>query len=341
MRHFTRFVLGCSAYNHAARRSLMDSSAVRLGISQIQDVPTSTDRKPRGFHRGPGKRLTSPSETERYQFIKRWDLCMQEMWDDLEPFNGLPKPKAQLGNEAAELIWPYVLLLERVVKVHPFTKSIYVYYSQRQSTPTGKASAAAARAFSHEYLVPITFHNSQVYTETELMMEYNETPWYVVHCLDGRQRVRPIVINDPDLGRTAAVSEVLKDVVKTCEELGSSVSNPKEVTRALNERPLQNQYLRINYQWFGDTPEERMSHLVHWDFDPASVEPKLRSRKRHVMDWMNFDGNLPTHNSVRVNVHRESARMRRPNISAGPKTFFNSSGARANARSSRFGGMAK
>ncbi|KEG09081.1 hypothetical protein DQ04_05851000 [Trypanosoma grayi] len=263
---------------------------------------------------------------------------MRDGWDALEPFKGLPKPKRQFGNEAAEVVWPYALLLERVVKVHPFTKSIYVYYSQRQGTALGKLATEVAKGFAREFLIPITFHNSQVYVETEMLLEYNETPWVVVHALDGEQRVLPVCPSE-DTPVETAVAQLLRDVVHACEALGAAVSNPREVTRALNERPLQNQYVRVNYQWFGDTPEERASHLVKWDFEPAEVEPVMRERTRHVLGWLNHDGNLPNHNSVRVNVFRERARQRSPRTVSGPKTFYNSAGSRANARSSRFGGQ--
>lgn len=316
-------------------RSLHNTSC-RLGLEQVQDVPTSTSRRPRGLHRGPGKRQTSPGEAAAYQFIKRWDLQMQEAWDPLEPFKGLPKPKSQFGNEATEVIWPYTLLLEQVVKVHPFTKSIYIYYSQRQSTPLGKLAAETAKTFSHHHLIPLTFHNGQVYVETEMLVEYSETPWVVVHCLDGRHKVLPLRVADHDMTPKEGAEALLRTVVETCNELGSSVADPREMTRELNQRPLQNQYLRINYQWYGDTPEERMSHLVHWDYDPAAAAPQLRSRTRHVMDWMNYDGNLPTHESVRINVRREGARMRSPRVICGPRSFFNSAGSRANARTPRF-----
>ncbi|RNF21308.1 hypothetical protein TcG_02959 [Trypanosoma cruzi] len=310
-----------------------------LGLEQLQDVPASTSRRPRGMHRGPGKRQTTEKEAERYRFIKRWDLQMREGWDELEAFKGLPKPKQQFGNEAAEIVWPYAVLLERVVKVHPFTKSIYVYYAQRQSTPLGKLAAETAKRFAREFLIPITFHNSQVYVETEMLLEYNETPWVVVHALDGGQRILPVHPAAEDTSIDAGVTQLLREVVKTCEALAAAVANPKEVTRMLNERPLQNQYVRINYQWFGDTPDERCSHLVRWDFDPAEVEPIMRQRTRHVLNWLNHDGNLPNHNSVRVNVFREKTRLRSPRTTSGPKTFFNSVGSRANARSSRFGGQ--
>lgn len=312
-------------------------------MEQLQDVPLSTDRKPRGFHRGPGKRQTSENETAAYRFIKKWDLQMQETWDPLEPFQGLPKPKKLLGNEAAEIIWPYVVLLERVVKVHPFTKSIYVYYGHMQSTERGKWAAKVARAFSHGYLMPITFHNSQVYVETERLMEYNDTPWIVIHCLDGRHRVMPVCPELPSEGVTpaTAAAELLGQVVQACEELGSQVENPREITRLMNERPPQNQYLRVDYQWFGDTPEDRTSHLVTWDFELSDVEPVLRSRTHHVMDWLNFDGNLPTAAAVHVNVKREKARMQAPRVTGGPKSFFNSIGSRANPRHSKFGGGPK
>ncbi|ORC85199.1 uncharacterized protein TM35_000371720 [Trypanosoma theileri] len=308
------------------------------GLEQVQDVPTSTSRRPRGLHRGPGKRQTSAQETRQYQFIKRWDLQMREGWDELEAFKGLPKPKRQFGNEAAEVIWPYALLLERVVKVHPFTKSIYVYYGQRQSTPQGKLATDTARRFAREFLIPITFHNSHVYVETEMLLEYNETPWVVVHALDGTQKLVPV---RPAEGEdvAAAVTRLLGDVVSACDSLGAAVKDPKAATRALNERPLQQQYLRVDYQWFGDTPEERAQHLVQWEFDPTEVTPLLRNRTRHVLDWLNYDGNLPNHNSVRVNVCRERSRLRRPQTVGGPRTFYNSAGSRANARASRFGGQ--
>ncbi|AIO02435.1 hypothetical protein LPMP_352980 [Leishmania panamensis] len=324
-----------AALQTPARSFGAHATRLLLGLEQVQDVPTSTDRKPTGMHRGPGKRQTAPKEAAQYQFIRKWDLQMRETWDELEPFKGLPKPKAQFGNEAAEVIWPYVLLLENVIKVHPYTKSIYVYYSQRQSTPLGKLAAQVAKRVSQAYLIPITFHNSQVYVEAEMLLEYSETPWVVVNCLDGTHKLIPV---KPQAGQTvkAGAEEVLDDIVSACNNMGNAVKNPKEVMQVLGERPLQNQYVRVNYQWYGDTPEERMSHLVKWDYEPEEVVPQLRNRTQHVLDWMNYDGQLPTHNSVRVNIHREAARMRKPNISAGPKTFFNSSGSRANARTARF-----
>lgn len=308
-------------------------------MGQLEDVPLSTDRKPRGFHRGPGKRQTSDKEASAYRFIKKWDLQMRESWDPLEPFQGLPKPKKQLGNEATEIIWPYCVLLERVVKVHPFTKSIYVYYSRWQSTERGKWAAKVAQSFSHGYLIPITFHNSHVYVETELLVEYSETPWIVIHTLDGRHRVLPVRPADRSATTTpaSAAAELLKEVVQASGELGASTKDPKGTTQLLNERPLQNQYVRVDYQWYGDTPEERASHLVKWDFEPRDVEPVMRSRNRHVMDWLNFDGRLPTAAAVHANVRREQSRLQAPRTTGGPTSFFNARGARANARHSRFG----
>lgn len=324
-----------SAMWAASRTFVAQPTTLLRGLEQVQDVPSSTDRKPTGLHRGPGKRQTAPKEAAQYQFIKKWDLQMRETWDDLEPFKGLPKPKAQFGNEAAEVIWPYALLLEHVIKVHPYTKSIYVYYSQRQSSAQGKLAANVARRVAQEYLIPITFHNSHVYVEAEMLLEYSETPWVVVNCLDGTHRVLPITPQENQSVKEGA-EEVLNMIAQTCDDMGNAVKDPKEVMRVLSERPLQNQYVRVNYQWYGDTPEERMSHLVKWDFEPEEMAPQLHSRTRHVLDWLNYDGNLPTHNSVRVNVHREAARMRKPKVSAGPRSFFNSAGSRANARTARF-----
>jgi hypothetical protein len=319
----------------ASRTFVAQPTTLLRGLEQVQDIPSSTDRKPTGMHRGPGKRQTAPKEAAQYQFIKKWDLQMRETWDDLEPFKGLPKPKAQFGNEAAEVIWPYAVLLEHVIKVHPYTKSIYVYYSQRQSSGQGRLAAQVAKRVAQEFLIPITFHNSHVYVEAEMLLEYSETPWVVVNCLDGTHQVLPIKPRENQSVKEGA-EEVLNTIVQACNAMGNAVKDPKEVMRTLSERPLQNQYVRVNYQWYGDTPEERMSHLVNWDFDPQDVAPQLRSRTKHVLDWMNYDGNLPTHISVRINVRREAARMRKPNVSAGPRTFFNSAGSRANARTARF-----
>lgn len=329
---------------HDSKRTFFSCSSVWCGIEQLQDVPLSTDRKPRGFHRGPGKRQTSEREVGAYQFMKKWDLEMKEAWDALEPFQGLPKPKKLLGNEAAEIVWPYVFLLERVIRVHPFTKSIYLYYSHPERhtfSKEGKWAAQVARAFSHVFLIPITFHNSHVYVETEMLLECSDTPWMVIHCLDGRHKVFPIRPAPPTESCTpaSAAAALLPSVVKVCESLGSTVQHPKEITRLLNERPLQNQYVRVNYQWFGDTPEERASHLVQWEFDPESITPILpRSRSRHIMNWLNYDGNLPTAAAVHINVKREKARMQLPRTTGGPRSFFNAAGSRANSRYSKFGG---
>lgn len=329
---------------HASKRFFFSPSHLLYGMQQLQDVPLSTDRKPRGFHRGPGKRQTSEREASAYQFMKKWDLEMHEAWDALEPFQGLPKAKKILGNEATEIVWPYVFLLERVIKVHPFTKSIYLYYSHPEMhtiSTDGMWAAQVARAFSHGFLIPITFHNSQVHVETELLLEYSDTPWIVIHCLDGRSEVVPIRPSPPTPNCTpaSAAADLLSSVVKVCESLGATVQNPKAMTRALNERPLQNQYVRVDYQWFGDTPEERASHLVQWDFDPEGLTPIIpRTRARHILNWLNFDGNLPTAAAVHVNVKREKARMQLPRTTSGPRSFYNSLGSRANPRYSKFGG---
>jgi len=322
---------------HLQRVSFFQATRGALGIEQINDVPTSTTRKPSGLHRGPGKRQTSAKETAEYHFIKKWDLEMKEQWDDLEAFKGLPKPKKQFGNEAAEIIWPYSMLIERLIKVHPFTKSIYVYYSQKQSTKAGEVAAKVAQRFARRSLIPITFHNSQCYVETEMLLEYNETPWIVIHCLDGRQDILAV---KPTSSNVAEAEEaLLAEVVQRAEALGAAVQDPKACTRLLNERPLQNQYLRIHYQWFGETPEERMTHLVQWNYDVESVAPKVEHRHKAVLDWLSFDGNLPNHNSVAINVRREAQRLRKPRTTGGTATFFNS-GSRANARHSKFGGGA-
>lgn len=327
-------LLSCSST--PVRHLFSPTRSPLLGLEQIADIPTSTDRIPKGLHRGPGKRMTNRKEAEAYQFIKKWDLVMKESWDPLEPFKGLPKPKKLFGNEAAEIIWPYALLMERVIKVHPFTKGIYVYYSQHQQTELGKHAAAVAKHFSRRSLIPITFHNNQCYVETEMLLEYSETPWVVIHCLDGRSLMIPV---EASLAESVAEAEdtLLRTIVKKTEELGASVSDPKSLTRALHERPLQNQYLRINYQWFGDTMEERMSHLVRWDFEPEEVAPKTPRRNKDVLDWLNFDGDMPTHNSVKINVVRESKRLQKPNGAGGKRSFLNSQG-RADAKYSRFGG---
>lgn len=87
-----------------------------------------------------------------------------------------------------------------------------------------------------------------------MLLEYNETPWVVIHCLDGRSKLLSVNAAS-DKNPTQNVSTLLADVVTACSQLGETVNNPKEITRLLNERPLQNQYIRINYQWFGDTAE--------------------------------------------------------------------------------------
>lgn len=320
--------------------ALFTTSTLLRGLEQVEDVPTSTSRKPTGLHRGPGKRATSPQEASEYQFIKKWDLQMKEQWDELEPFKGIPKPKKQYGNEATEIIWPYALLIERLIKIHPFTKSIYVYYPQHALTSQGAAAVEVAKYFSRRSLIPLTFHNSQCYVETEMLLEHSDTPWIVVHCLDGRSEILPVRVAEGATSNVAAAEEsLLKEVVHVASNLGSSVVDPVACTRMLHERPLQNQYLRVNYQWFGDTPEERMSHLVRWDFDPQDVAPRVERRSKAVLDWLSFDGNLPNHNSVKINVRRESTRLRNGKQSGGVQSFFNS-GSRSNARHSRFGGAA-
>jgi hypothetical protein len=245
---------------------------------------------------------------------------MNAEWDPLERFQHLPKPKRLLGNEACEIVWPYAVLLENIVKIHPFTKSLYVYYPQHALTARGAEAAALARRFSRECLIPICFHNSQCYVETELLLEHGDTAWVVVHCIDGthevvrvdpdalRQRAAQSVAggddendgNSSSNGGSVAVPqdalrrELLATVLETASRLGSAVAAPELAKQQLNERALQNAFIRVDYQWMGDTEEERTAHLVRWvDPDDRGVQPLMYQRDESVAEWLNAEGGRP------------------------------------------------
>lgn len=270
-----------------------------------------------------------------------WELTMQGEWDELEAFKGLPKPKKQFGNEAAEIVWPYVVLMQNAVQIHPFTKSIYLYYGQKQVSEQGRRSTEVAKRFAQEHMVPITFHNSQCYVESEMLVGYSDAPWIVVNCLDGKSVCVPIV-GTPGANLSDDVQRVLEAVVAKAAELGSNVANPKEIQVSYNDRPLQNQYVRVDYQWMGESAEERMTHLTHWLWDPRDEDlaPKVRNRDASLLSWLNNDGGLPTSAATRVDMHREKARHRRAKVATGPQSFYNS-GRRQQATSSRYGAALK
>ena len=336
-------VAATSTLTSSSSRHAYSSSRVLYGMEQLEDVPYSSDRKPRGKHRGPDKRMTSASERGVYEFVKAWDLQMQEQWDELEAFKGQPKPKKQFGNEACEVIWPYCMLMENVVRIHRFTKSIYVYYPHKQSTKDGAFRAEVAKRFSRECLIPITFHNTQCYIETEMLVEHGETPWIVMHCLDGAVKILPISMKASDFGAgdvLAAKDALLVQVLETAHEMGEAVADVHKVASVLNERPPQNQYVRVDYQWFGDTPEDRMTHLIKWDFDGRSATPGTSTRfpqqvmRERLNSEINFSvGGKPTR-SMGKNI-----RMR-PYIGGGTASFLNGQGKRQNARYSPAGGAA-
>ena len=324
----------------AARAFLTSSGRPLLGATQLADMPASTTRKPRGFHRGPHKRMVSEREADWWRYVKRWELQMDGEWDALERFQHLPKPKKLLGNEACEIVWPYAVLLENVVKVHPFTKSIYVYYPQHTLSDSGAAAARLARRFARECLVPITFHNSQCYVEAELLLEHGDTAWIVVHCLDGRReiiRVDPAALSaaaaaaassssggsDGGSGSGGAMTEdaqkqaLLQSVLETASRLAASAASPRDLMLQLNQRPLQNAYLRIDYQWMGDTVEERQAHLVRWiDPDEGGTQPVVYDRAARLADWLNHDDKRAVHPGARQLLRRDSNRFVRAKAGA-------------------------
>lgn len=246
-----------------------------------KDMPVSTTRKPRGLHRGPGKRGISEHEKAQWMFMRKAQLMSTSEYTDTEVFRGLPKPKKLFGNEAAEIVWPYAKLLENVYTVHPFTKSIYCYYYQFSNTEQGKMANALARRFAREVMIPITFHNAQCYVETELLLEYGDKPYLVLNGLDGRQEIFSILDGSRD--KAALVAAVLKK----CDEMGEAVKDPEATWTLFNERPNQNNYLRIDYQWMGDTEEERTQHLVRFDWTADEITPRTHNRRTKLLDVLN------------------------------------------------------
>jgi hypothetical protein len=64
------------------------------------------------------------------------------------------------------------------------------------------------------------------------------------------------------------------------------------VKRLYHERPPQNQYVRVDYQWWAETEEARQTHTVQWldraDDDTLSdAMPKMRRRNNQMLSWLN------------------------------------------------------
>ncbi|KNH07603.1 hypothetical protein XU18_1697 [Perkinsela sp. CCAP 1560/4] len=277
-------------------------------------MPVSTTRKPRGIHRGPGKRQISEAEKNKWLFMRKTQLMSVAEWDDPENFKHLPKPKKLIGNEATEIVWPYAVLLQNQLSVHPLTKSIYCFYFQYSFSPEGKQRNTLARNFARECLVPITFHNPQCYIESEMLLDYGEVPFLILHCLDENSVVIPIVEGATLQAGINAVMEMRRsardlssasettpvnsakscrdtqkytkkdlaaDVQQITEVIGDSVVNPSEVWRTYHDRPLQNAFLKVNYQWFGEARQEREQHLAcyQWPWDEEEVQKPIISNR--------------------------------------------------------------
>jgi hypothetical protein len=295
------------------------STSLRHGATQLESMPSSTTRKPRGMHRGPNTRQVSPQERAWYRYVRRWELEMENAWDDAEKYAHLPKPKKLIGNEACEVVWPYAVLLENVIKIHPFAKSLYCYYPQHALSEEGANAAHLARRFSRECMIPITFHNSQCYVETEMLLEHGDTAWIVVHCLDGRHEIVCVnkVLDDlkkqyrkeknggaVETTQDAEKAALLGAVLACASSLGASAKNPSDLMLQLNTRPLQNSFVRVDYQWMGDTAEERQAHLVRWvDPDERGVQPMMYQRDERVLEWLNAQGDRGTDQSLGTQPH--------------------------------------
>lgn len=300
---------------------LFRHTAPRLGVSQLQDdIPTGSDRKINKYvwDWTPKSIGLVAGEQDTWFIRRKLQLEMGQEWDDLEPFRALPKPKKLLGNEACHVIWPYPWLIERTIKIHRFTKSIYVYYPHRSLTPTGETLRLIARHFSYEHLIPITFHNSQCYVETELLVEHSDTPWVVVNCLDGRSKIVPLtksLLHDESLPTFKQIEdghrELLNLVVSAADELGSTVKDVQATNYEFQTRPLQNAYVRVDYMWVPDRVEDRNEHLVQWTTDDASKKPLVRARDAAVHSWLNNDPeNLPLSDSVTNTQTRDKRRLK-------------------------------
>jgi hypothetical protein len=293
------------------QRRCFSRSGCLLGLEQLGDLPTSSTRKPRNPHRGPLKRLLSPKEEDEWKFLKRWELRMKGEWDANEPFRNQPKPKKLFGNEITEVVWPYSLLVENTVHLHPFTKSIYCYYPWKPLTPQGKDAINLMRDFTRRSLIPITFHNASCYVEAEMLIEYGDTPWAVVHCLDGNHVKVPVT--DAMVQQSKEKPDVLLRTIMTeAKVLAEAVAAPDEVWRAYDERPIQNAYVRVNYQWMGDTTEERNQHHVEW-YDAAEGKiPTAYQRAKKIQNLLNVDGGLPVSPHLRAQMHFERRSFNKP-----------------------------
>jgi hypothetical protein len=329
---------GCSSSCSAALRR----TPVRLGMSQLtDDVPSGTNR-PQMLHKYDWTQASetaglSDLEKHEWHVMRRTQLEMADEWDDSEAFRSLPKPKKLMGNEACHAVWPYPWLVERAVQLHLYTKSVYVYYPHKALTSKGETFNEIAKQFTYEHLVPITFHNAHVYVEAELLVEHGDTPWVVVHCLDGRHKVVPVDLStinadsgvDPEAPAAVQVQQghraLLAKVIATAEELGSSVTDKGKVSHELAARPVQNGFVRVDYMWVPERFEDRNEHLVQWTSDDAAKRPLVRHRDGRLHQWVNLDDeSKPLADSTSQLGLREKMRTMRPKAVGSVNAFHTS-----------------
>ena len=344
----------------------------RLSLQQAtKDMPMSTARKPRGQHRGPDKRQISESEKNKWLFMRKTQLLSLAEWDSPEAYDFLPKAKKIVGNEAAQLVWSYATLLQNKFLVHPFTKSIYCYYFQYSLTQEGERRNNLAKKFARECMIPITYHNSQCYVETEMVLDYGDVPFILIHCLDESTVHVPIILYKTRGAGLKSVShargiktnqvdnlceinyrraqrnsseeytkqQLTEDLSAITETLGNSVSNPDEVWRLLHDRPLQNSYLKINYQWFGESSQEREQHRVqyHWAWNNEPI-PIPSLSERHTKTSLSLN-QMPASVSEKVHVSKRThgSIPNKSQLNNGEVIFARNADTRAFSGGSRWG----
>ena len=346
---------------------LMRVYSLRLNLHQVmKDFPTSTARKPRGLHRGPHKRQVSEAEQNQWLFMRKAQLVCSAEWDAPENFKHLPKPKKIIGNEASDIVWPYAILLENEVRIHPFIKSIYCYSYQLSLTKTGLHKNNLAKHFARQCMIPLAFHNAQCYVESELLLDYGDSPFFVIHCLDGTSTIIPILffntriagisgvqkmrsgkqmnkeslpLERPETGASYTHLNLLKDIQAIADYIGNSVEQPQDIWSMYNNRPPQNSYLKINYQWLGDTERERAFHSLNyqwlWGDSPVPMPSTPHREARTSMALDQVPNKIPE--VVRLTKSTRRSMLGSNQLNAGQLAFARNADTRAFSGGSRLG----
>ena len=90
----------------------------------------------------------------------------------------------------------------------------------------------------------------------------------------------------------------------------------------LHARPLQNGFVRVDYQWFGDKPEDRQQHLVKWIDNDEEMEPIMKNRQGALHTWLNTEGRLPIDPALQNLIKFDRRKLKKPRSRGSDPSLF-------------------